>query len=56
MPAVSRNSAPETIARPAQRVDESLATPTFVIGGQMLKGAVGYDALKKAVTDARKRA
>lgn len=40
----------------AQRVDESLATPTFVVGGQMLKGAVGYDALKKAVTDARKRA
>ncbi|RYD93657.1 MAG: DsbA family protein [Sphingomonadales bacterium] len=40
----------------AQRVDEALATPTFVIGGQMLKGAVGYDALKQAIYDARKRA
>ena len=40
----------------AQRVDESLATPTFVIGGEMLKGAVGYDALKQAIADARKRA
>lgn len=40
----------------AQRVDESLATPTFVIGGEMLKGAVGYDALKQAITNARKRA
>lgn len=28
-------------------------TPTFVIGGQMLEGAVGYDALKAAVADAR---
>lgn len=40
----------------AQRIDPSLATPTFVIGGQMLKGAVGYDALKQAIADARKRA
>lgn len=39
----------------AQRIDPSLATPTFVIGGQMLKGAVGYDALKQAIADARKR-
>lgn len=40
----------------ASRIDESLATPTFVVNGQMLKGAVGYDALKQAITDARKRA
>ena len=28
-------------------------TPTFVIGGQVLNGAVGYDALKQAVAAAR---
>jgi protein-disulfide isomerase len=30
-------------------------TPTFVIGGQVLEGAVGYDALKRAVAGARER-
>lgn len=40
----------------AGRIDPNLATPTFVVNGQMLKGAVGYDALKQAITDARKRA
>lgn len=39
----------------ASRIDESLATPTFVVNGQMLKGAVGYDALRQAIADARKR-
>ena len=34
--------------------DSGIATPTFVIGGQVLKGAVGYDALKAAVAKARK--
>lgn len=29
------------------------ATPTFVVGDQVLAGAIGYDALKKAVDDAR---
>jgi protein-disulfide isomerase len=29
-------------------------TPTFVIGGQILEGALGYDALKQAVAKARK--
>jgi protein-disulfide isomerase len=38
------------------RIDESIATPTFIIGGQTLRGAVGYDALKQAIADARKRA
>jgi len=38
----------------AARIDESLATPTFLVGGQMLKGAVGYDALKQAIEVARK--
>lgn len=28
-------------------------TPTFVVGDQVLAGAVGYDALKKAITAAR---
>ena len=40
----------------AGKIDDSVATPTFVIGGQMLKGAVGYDALKEAIGEARKRA
>lgn len=35
------------------RMDESVATPTFFVGGQMLKGAVGYPALKQAIADAR---
>ena len=39
----------------AGKIDESIATPTFVIGGELLKGAVGYDALKQAISDARKR-
>ena len=34
--------------------EEGIATPTFVIGGQVLKGAVGYDAIKAAVAKARK--
>jgi protein-disulfide isomerase len=28
-------------------------TPTFVVGDQVLQGAVGYDALKKAIAEAR---
>jgi len=28
-------------------------TPTFIVGDQILQGAVGYEALKKAVADAR---
>ena len=31
-------------------------TPTFIIGDQILEGALGYDALKQAVTNARKKA
>jgi protein-disulfide isomerase len=31
-------------------------TPAFIIGDQILEGALGYDALKKAVADARKKA
>lgn len=32
---------------------QATGTPTFVIGGQVLNGAVGYDALKAAVAAAR---
>jgi len=38
------------------KLDESVATPTFFVGGKMLKGAVGYDALKQAIADARAKA
>lgn len=31
-------------------------TPTFVIGDQILEGALGYDALKAAVDRAREQA
>lgn len=31
-------------------------TPTFVVGDRVLNGAVGYDALKKAVDQARRKA
>lgn len=36
----------------AQKLQAS-GTPTFVIGGQVLNGAVGYDALKQGVVTAR---
>lgn len=48
----------------AQEVERNLAmmqqigfngTPTFIIGGQILEGAVGYDALKAAVEKARQQ-
>jgi protein-disulfide isomerase len=33
----------------------SSGTPTFVVGDRMLQGAVGYDALKQAIQEARAR-
>jgi protein-disulfide isomerase len=36
------------------RAIEASGTPTFVVGDQVLQGAVGYDALKQAIADARK--
>ena len=36
----------------AQKLKAS-GTPTFVVGNQVLNGAVGYDALKAAIADAR---
>ncbi|MFM2410706.1 MAG: hypothetical protein RL481_1534, partial [Pseudomonadota bacterium] len=31
-------------------------TPTFIVGDQILEGALGYDALKEAIAKARKKA
>ena len=50
--------APDISAEVAANLDQAHAlklggTPTFIVGDQMLGGAVGYDALKKAVADAR---
>ncbi|HEY0026351.1 MAG TPA: DsbA family protein [Allosphingosinicella sp.] len=39
----------------AQSVGAS-GTPTFVVGDEVLQGAVGYDALKKAIETARSKA
>ena len=39
----------------AGKIDDAIATPTFVVSGRLLKGAVGYDALKQAVDEARRR-
>lgn len=43
----------ESNIRLAQAV-QATGTPTFVIGDQVLSGAVGYDALREAVAKARK--
>lgn len=52
-------------AEAAKEVERNLAmmqqigfngTPTFIIGDQILEGALGYDALKAAVAKARKKA
>ena len=37
------------------RAISASGTPTFVIGDKVLQGAVGYDALKDAIADARAR-
>lgn len=45
----------EKNVRLAQALGAS-GTPTFVVGGQVLGGAVGYDGLKKAVAEERAKA
>jgi protein-disulfide isomerase len=35
------------------RAINATGTPTFVVGDQVLQGAVGYDALKQAIAEAR---
>jgi protein-disulfide isomerase len=37
------------------RTINATGTPTFVVGDQVLQGAVGYAALKKAIEDARNK-
>lgn len=37
------------------RLLEATGTPTFVVGDQVLQGAVGYEALKEAIREARER-
>lgn len=37
------------------RAINASGTPTFVVGDKVLQGAVGYDALKDAVAEARRR-
>jgi protein-disulfide isomerase len=37
------------------RALEATGTPTFVVGDQVLQGAVGYDSLKAAIAEARRR-
>lgn len=37
------------------RAINASGTPTFVVGDKVLQGAVGYDALKQAIADARSR-
>jgi protein-disulfide isomerase len=37
------------------RAINASGTPTFVVGDKVLQGAVGYDALKQAIEDARSR-
>ncbi len=34
---------------------EATGTPTFVVGDQILQGAVGYEALRDAIKEARER-
>ena len=35
------------------RAINASGTPTFIVGEKVLQGAVGYDALKKAIQEAR---
>jgi protein-disulfide isomerase len=35
------------------RAINATGTPTFVVGGKVFQGAVGYDVLKQAIADAR---
>jgi protein-disulfide isomerase len=37
------------------RAINATGTPTFVVGDKVLQGAVGYDALKQAIAQARAR-
>ena len=50
---------PEAAAELARNVEmaralEASGTPTFVVGDQVLQGAVGYEALKQAIAEVRR--
>ncbi|HYJ52705.1 MAG TPA: DsbA family protein [Allosphingosinicella sp.] len=50
---------PEARAELARNVElaramEATGTPTFIVGNQVLQGAVGYDALKAAIAEVRR--
>jgi len=55
-PEASPPEAEAEIARNGElaRAVQATGTPTFVIGNQVLQGAVGYDALKEAIAAARR--
>lgn len=62
---VSVTAVPDTDGAIAREIDTNLqlardlgmsGTPSFVIGNQILQGAVGYDALVKAIAEVRKKA
>ena len=44
---------PDTTYFFAVRAVNATGTPTFVVGDQVLQGAVGYEALKEAIAKAR---
>jgi len=48
------NAEVESNIRIAQTL-QATGTPTFVVGNQVLNGAVGFDALKAAVAAARSK-
>ena len=57
---IATAEAPEDQAELSRNLDLARAigasgTPTFVVGDQVLQGAVGYEALKRAVAQARAR-
>jgi protein-disulfide isomerase len=57
-PAASDPAAEQELATNFQlaRAISATGTPTFVIGDKILQGAVGYEALKEAIAEARGRA
>ena len=58
LPAAPQASADAELEKNFQlaRALGATGTPTFVVGDRVLQGAVGYDALKQAINEARKRA
>ncbi|HEY0113121.1 MAG TPA: DsbA family protein [Allosphingosinicella sp.] len=53
--AVQRVTAEQELRKNAELAEalSATGTPTFVVGDQLLQGAVGYEALKEAIAEAR---